>query len=161
MNNLKWENIDKIIRDSLLDSEKDGLLLEQLASKARAVADCENEQAAEKFDELTKFAKENGVIIVQSCLMSYAFVAERIESHRSELQDIIKELPTQFLSTGGGGWTFLNLPTDASGEQWGEQWQADLLFSACKALNLAGFCVEDREIWQAMPGGLPYVYFVG
>lgn len=150
MMNLNWNAVDAIVKDVLLDDQRD-------ADIVAGLADYIGDQAG-----TIKYLQDNGVLVVQSIMQQTAMVKTRLETHRDTIRAMIADLDDKFLvGSGDGGYTFLNLPFTKDGEQWGEQWQADLFFALAKGLDLAAFCIEDRETWTIMPGGLPYVQFVG
>ena len=74
----------------------------------------------------------------------------------SEIESMLAQLPTEFQSTGGGGWTFLNACMDKDGGQWtGVQPTMDKLFMLGIAAGKAKWLLP-REMWSALPGGVPY-----
>jgi len=87
---------------------------------------------------------------------SFGFHPERIESHRAEVIAMLRELDLNFYESKGGGWSFLNLPFDKNGNQWGEQSNADMLLLISNALGLMKIQMP-REMWKLCPGGVPYV----
>jgi hypothetical protein len=84
------------------------------------------------------------------------FNPERLEQHRGDVLEMLGELPEQFRKDGGGGWTFLNACEDRHGEQWtGLHMRMEQLFQLGEALGAAK-CQLPREMWPALPGGVPY-----
>ncbi len=99
------------------------------------------------------------VVYSEGVMRKFGFHAERLEKARSEVTALVKAIVQDaFLKSGGGGYTFLNLPFDRSDEQWGEHANADDLFCLAQALGMAGMCMS-REYWDILPGGMPYVWF--
>ena len=115
---------------------------------------------------------ENKYIMVYSCLTwiipgaRYApgivfrtgLNPDKIEQHRNEIYEMLKQLPTAFWDspTGGGGYTFLALSIDKDGKQWGGQQHADMLMT----LGLAAGYIQylfPIEMWRELPGGVPYI----
>ena len=147
---LTWNNVDRIIKDALLNDVTDAEVLKEL------VDDMATEQG---IAVLQARADTLGIVVVQTAMQYLAFNKARLENHRAAVVDMIREIPNEFIDTVGGGWSLINLPLRKDGVQWGEQWNADLFFGIAKGLGLAGFCIDDREMWVNLPGGLPYIYF--
>lgn len=100
-------------------------------------------------------------IPAEGVVRSVSFHPQRLESHREEVRELIKQLPIEFMPEhmgGGDGYTFLNLPFDKDGNQWGEQINAEQLFQLANGLNMASFLMP-RQFWPMMPGGVPYISF--
>lgn len=93
-------------------------------------------------------------------MMVAGFQPDRLEKNRDTVKEWIKELPTQFLRSEGGGWSFLNLCQTKDGRQWGEQNHADQLVMLSNALGLASYPLPFN-MWNVLPGGVPYVVFEG
>lgn len=147
--NLTWENVDRLIKDCLLDDQRDQVILQAV----QAIA-------PESIEDLKPHAAGLGFKLVEACTQHVALHIERLESHRAEVESMLKELPDQFREAaigGGGGWSLLNMPFTKDGTQWGEQWQADLLYVLAAGLGLAYYCIPDRDTWSSLPGGLPYI----
>jgi len=99
------------------------------------------------------------VTYVNGIMHDFGFHKQRLESHRQEVSALIQRLPKQFDLNGiDGGWSFLNLPMDKDGHQWGEQIHAEALL--CLAIGLGlGKILLAKPLWSALPGGVPYVGF--
>ena len=81
---------------------------------------------------------------------------QRLEQHKSEISLMLKDLDDKFQASGGGGMSFLNACNDKHGNQWtGMQKTMDELFMLGVAAQLAK-PVMPREMWHALPGGMPY-----
>lgn len=98
-----------------------------------------------------------GAVLAEGIMHKAAFHAERLASHRDTVKGWLALLPTEFRKGGGGGWTFLNACNQSNGEQWtGLHQRMDQLFTLGIALGLAKWQLP-REMWEALPGGMPYV----
>lgn len=102
-------------------------------------------------EDTTTHIKGEGVMI------RIGFHPERLESQKENIKSMLTQLPIEFQRSGGGGWSFLNACNDCNGEQW-----ADLHETIDKlvALGIASKQLEflmPREIWSALPGGMPYM----
>ena len=108
---------------------------------------------------------ENGAppdaIIVEGVVNTYAFHPVRLESHRNDLIAMIGDLPIEFLPAdqgGGGGWSFLNLCMTKDNVQWTSFHLVQERFMCmCAGLGMAK--IIPREMWQFLPGNVPYVTF--
>lgn len=103
-------------------------------------------------------APPDGTVVVEGLTGKFGLHPERLEATRTAVVEMIDDLDPKFLRESGGGFTFLGLPFDKNGEQWGEQHCAELLLVLAIGLGLAKILVP-REIWGAFPGGVPYVAF--
>jgi len=99
-------------------------------------------------------------ILVPGITSNFGFHPGRLESHREEIQELIKQLPLEFIQGegGGGGMSFLNLCQDREGNLWGQHKACEELLCLAMGLRLAGYCLP-RHIWCVLPGGVPYVWF--
>jgi hypothetical protein len=105
-----------------------------------------------KADEpLDNFVKAEGLS------MNCGFHPVRLESHRADVLSMLKELPDPFMQTEGGGWSFLNACMTKDGELWtGQHAIMEQLFVLGIGLNLCQWLTK-RELWESLPGGMPYV----
>lgn len=119
---------------------------------------------AQKVRDLMKFClfREGEVdahdkaIIGDGIVRKFGFHPARLADSKEEIRQILREMDPTFLASGGGGWTFLNMAFDKNGEHWAEQPTcADL----CALGTAAGFITFPlpREMWSALPGGVPYL----
>lgn len=93
---------------------------------------------------------------VEGILNKFGFHPERLESHRTEIEEMLMQLPDEFKQSIGGGWSFLQACMDRDGNQWtGLHRRMDQLFSLGIALGKVKNQLP-RELWEALPGGMPY-----
>jgi hypothetical protein len=96
-------------------------------------------------------------IRAEGIMTNVGFHPERLESHRVAIEEMLSELPNEFKQSGGGGWTFLNACNDKKGNQWtGEHRVVEQLFLLGIAIDKVKFQLP-REVWSALPGGMPYL----
>ena len=94
---------------------------------------------------------------IEGISMTVGFNPERLEAHRDEVASLLAELPDVFREGSGGGMSFLNACEDRHGNLWtGLHQRMDQLFMLGIALGMAYYLLP-RELWQAFPGGVPYV----
>jgi hypothetical protein len=99
----------------------------------------------------------DGAILVEGIIDRFGLHPDRLESHRDEVHTMLCNLPEQFQSDKGGGWSFLQACDDRNGVQWTglHQTMGDL-FVLGIGLGLAKY-ILPREMWPALPGGMPYL----
>lgn len=95
---------------------------------------------------------------VDGIIMTVGFHPERLESHRQDVIEILRYMPTQFFKGSGDGWSFLNLPMTKDDHQWGEHRNAEQLMMLAFGLKLGQYTMP-RDMWKAFPGGMPFITF--
>ena len=84
------------------------------------------------------------------------FSKSEIEKHKIEITGMLKCLPNEFMQNQGGGYSFLKACNDKNGNQWtGSHFQMEKLFALGIAVEKVK-CLLPREIWEVLPGGVPY-----
>lgn len=76
----------------------------------------------------------------------------RVEAHKAEISQILIQLPEEFKE----GWSFLNLCMDKDGNHWAEHRTCEELVMLGLSTGLMEY-ILPREMWSALPGGMPYV----
>jgi hypothetical protein len=95
-------------------------------------------------------------VIVEGILYNFGFDPTKLEKHKEDIADMLRQLPPTFKQEVGGGWSFLNACIRAvDGVQWGEHRDMDALFSLGMAVGLVKSCLP-REQWSQLPNGMPY-----
>jgi hypothetical protein len=111
-------------------------------------------------DCLAKDASAPDVIVVEGVVHNYAFQPAKLAEHKLDVAAMLVELPMEFRPVpmgGGGGWSFLNACNDRRGEQWtGMHLVMEGLFVLGIAMDLAAWLLP-KDMWPALPGGMPYV----
>jgi len=92
---------------------------------------------------------------VDGLVRRFGFHPQRVQEAKPRIDALLDELHDDFKEGGGGGYSFLNVPFDKNGRQWGEHREAEALVCLGIAVGSAEWML--REIAQAMPGGVPYV----
>lgn len=110
-----------------------------------------DEEVAQKLHE-----DQNLLLMGEGVMHKLGFHRHRLSAFSEEIKGMLAELPPTFRRSGGGGMSFLNSVIDVNGDQWGEQRNADLLFTLGNALGLVTYPLP-RDVWSALPGGVPYV----
>ncbi len=83
------------------------------------------------------------------------FHPERLKAATPEIREMLLELPDEFMQSKGGGMSFLNACMTRDGDQWGEHRNMGQLFALGTACGAAK-CLMPREMWNMLPGGMPY-----
>jgi len=109
-------------------------------------------------DEIVNGELPESAVLVDGLMHKFGFHALRLESHRDEIKEIMRQMPKQFFRDSGGGWSTLNLCMTEGGEQWGEHRNVELLVAFAVGLKLASYLMP-RDTWKIFPGGMPYVVF--
>lgn len=96
-------------------------------------------------------------VVAEGVIATFGFHPQRLVGHKAEIGAMLAELPSDFqLNGGGGGWSFLNACLRRDGEQWtGEHRVMEQLFALGLAVGYVT-CLLPREVWPALPGGMPY-----
>ena len=104
---------------------------------------------------LDKCGSETGDISIMGIAHQFCFDSQKLNEHKSEIKELLYQLPDTFLKDTGGGWSFLMACTDREGKQWGEHIHMEALFALGEACELCK-SMFPRELWKALPGGVPY-----
>jgi len=95
-------------------------------------------------------------IVAEGIVQTVGLHPGRIEGHRQEIHDMLAELPDEFKTSGGGGYSFLNACLDRHGNQWtGMHQTQEQLVQLGIAIGEVEYCLP-REMWDVFPGGMPY-----
>lgn len=106
-------------------------------------------------DEVANGEPQNAVK-VEGIVRNFGFNPTRLEAAKPAIAAMLGELPEEFRADKGGGWTFLNACNTRDGEQWtGMQSTMEELFALGMGVGLVT-CVLPRDLWPALPGGVPY-----
>ncbi|MDP2665599.1 MAG: hypothetical protein Q8P23_03110 [bacterium] len=102
-------------------------------------------------EDTSKHIKAEGIT------KNVGFHPERLESHKTEIEAMLDELPDEFKKSGGGGWSFLNACNDKHGNQWtGFHQRMEQLFQLGIGISKVQYQMP-REMWSVLPGGMPYL----
>lgn len=87
---------------------------------------------------------------------SFLFSKNKLSKHKEELSQILLQLPSEFMENGGGGYSFLYACNNKNGEQWtGLHFTMEKLFALGIGIEKVK-CLLPKEVWPALPGGVPY-----
>lgn len=94
-----------------------------------------------------------GMVSVEGIIKKYGFHPERLQEQKETIEALVAELPVQFKE----GWTFLNLCMTKDGGQWTDlQLRMEQLMVMAIGLDIMAYLMP-KEMWQILPGGVPYV----
>lgn len=97
----------------------------------------------------------DGLLFARGAVAGMAFIPEKIEERLEDIKGLLSNLPKEFQSEEGDGWSFLNACYTKDGDHWGEHRDIDELL----LLGLAAGQVQillPREGWKVFPAGMPY-----
>lgn len=103
------------------------------------------------------FADGSESIDVDGIVCRFSFSKAKLEEHRAEIYTLLLELPDDFMSSKGGGTSFLMACHDKHGNHWGEHRDMEALICLGIGIDKASFLMS-REMWKLMPGGMPYLF---
>jgi hypothetical protein len=101
---------------------------------------------------------EGEFVKVEGLIKNFGFHPKRLADKKARLIELMNDLHPNFMKNTGGGWTFLNLPFEKDGRHWGEHPDCEAFIAMCIGNGLAKYSMP-REMWDALPGGVPYVVF--
>lgn len=98
------------------------------------------------------------VIKAPGLVRNVGFDPNKVNLHRAEINAMLDELPNDFKESGGRGMSFLNACFDRHGVKWtGLHQTVEQLVQLGLATGKLGYCLQDRALWRALPGGVPYI----
>lgn len=87
---------------------------------------------------------------------TFVFDKDKLKENEQNITDMLHGLPENFMKEKGGGWSFLQACVDKNGAQWtGQHLLMEELFALGMGIEKVE-CLLPREIWSALPGGMPY-----
>jgi len=96
-------------------------------------------------------------ISTEAVVTTFGFHPDRVAAHRAEIIELLADFPDEFYASKGGGWSFLNFCQTRDGRQWtGEHSTMEALMALGIAVG-AVTVLMPREMWSALPGGMPYI----
>jgi hypothetical protein len=98
----------------------------------------------------------SNAIIVDGIVGRYGFHPDRLSERKADIASMLDDLPDEFKEGHGGGMSFLNACMTKNGTHWGEHPTMGMLFALGIGVDLAAYTFP-REMWNALPGGVPYV----
>lgn len=96
--------------------------------------------------------------IVQGVMMKVGFDPQKLEKCKADIQDLLSQCHPNFMADSKAqGWSFLNFCQDKNDNQWtGFHAACDNLICLGMAIDKVKFLLP-REVWSALPGGVPYL----
>ena len=93
---------------------------------------------------------------IEGIVNKFGFHPGRIDKHKNEIYEMLKQLPDEFQKKSGSGMSFLNACNDKDGNQWtGLHSIMEQLMTIGIAVNKVKYCLP-REMWNSLPGAVPY-----
>jgi len=98
-------------------------------------------------------------VLIEGIVSNFGFHLGRLNNNKSEIIDMVMQLPDELMEAKGGGWSFLNLCTTRDGVLWtGEHRTMEQLLCMAIGLGIAKYNLP-RDMWDVLPGSMPYVSF--
>lgn len=107
------------------------------------------------FDCFAGDEKNPHIKIVEGITKVFALDSEKLENHKSEIIQLLSQLPLNFRESVGGGWSFLEACIRNDGYLWGQHINMEELFVLGMGVGKVE-CMLPRELLVALPGGVPY-----
>lgn len=96
-------------------------------------------------------------IIAEGIMVKVGFHPDRLKEYETTIVQMLDGLSDNFKKSGGGGHSFLSMCEDKNGTQWADLHQTmDELVALGIATKKLSY-VMPREMWNMLPGGMPYV----
>lgn len=102
-------------------------------------------------DEIVNGSMPARAVVVDAITMKLGFDPDKITQQTENIRSMLGELPPEFKD----GMSFLNACLTKTGEQWGEHRDMAALFALGQAAGMVTCCLP-RDLWDALPGGVPY-----
>lgn len=99
------------------------------------------------------------VNVISGVMMRVGFDPDKLKDQTDNISGMLSELSDDFKKSGGGGMSFLNACVDREGTQWGEHADIDKLVCLGLATGKIEYAVPS-ELWNSLPGGMPYLLVV-
>jgi hypothetical protein len=98
-------------------------------------------------------------VTVQGIVHTAHFAETELDNHRAEIGGMLAQLPLPFQphdKGGSDGWSFLNACQDRDDNQWtGLHLVMEQLVLLGLGTGQVTWCIP-REMWEVLPGGMPY-----
>lgn len=111
-------------------------------------------------EQILELVDAGYLIKTPGIMATFVFDPKKIEEHKAEICDLASQLHDEFFMDTGGGWSFLNICSDKDDNLWtGEHRVCEMLCVLMIAAGIANW-VGPKEIWEVMPGGMPYIQII-
>lgn len=95
-------------------------------------------------------------VLGEGVMVRIGYHPERLKANDDNIKSMLSCLPDSFMKSKGGGMSFLNALETKDGEQWTDLHETiDKLLSIGRASGQITMLMP-REMWSALPGGMPY-----
>lgn len=95
-------------------------------------------------------------LAAEGIMQNFVFHEKRYREIEKELVTLLEELQPGFFEPSG--MTFLAMPTDKEGQQWGEHESCEMLLVLAIAGGYAKYLLP-RDLWENLLGGMPLIRF--
>lgn len=96
-----------------------------------------------------------GAVLIEGIVRKFGLHPGRLEEKSKDIETLLRQLPEEFYATKGGGMSFLRACLRFDEQQWGEHRDMENLMVLGMAVKKVT-CLMPKEMWPALPGGMPY-----
>lgn len=97
-------------------------------------------------------------IIVNGITAKFGFKPNAVKRYEARIKSWLQHLNPAFTNPRLGGWSFLQLCMDKDDNLWGQHVDCEALMVLAMAVRCCMYLLP-RDIWSALPGGMPYLFF--
>lgn len=101
------------------------------------------------------YKEGDDVILVEGVHANVGFSPKNLEKYEEKVVEFLNDLDEKFFEGTGDGYSFLHVPFDKEGHQWGEQRDGDRLMMLGIALGYVEYLMP-KMFWGMLPGSVPY-----
>lgn len=94
-------------------------------------------------------------IMVEGIINDFGFHPDRLKQHEEDIYSLLRELPEEFQMNGIGA-SFLNACNNKDGVLWGQHRNIEQLVTLGIGIEKVRYMLP-RQLWEALPGGVPYL----
>ena len=105
----------------------------------------------EKEEDVT----DNNMVSVEGVVFSYGLRKDKVQHYEKDIINLLQQLSPDF----SAGASFLQMCQTKEKEIWtGDQKLMNSLLCLGLAIGKIQYCTKDKRLWDAMPGGMPYIF---
>ncbi len=107
------------------------------------------------FDCLAHAPNNPNLIEVEGIIQTYGLDSVKLSNNRDLIEATLRELPSRFFESVGGGDSFLNMCQTKDGVQWGQHHIMEALCIIAIGAGLAKWTLP-KALWSTLPAQMPY-----
>lgn len=103
---------------------------------------------------------ESKAVLAEGVIQQFDFHPERLNEWKDSIIEMLNQLPETFRQNSGGGWSFLQACYRKDGTQWTD-FHKDMEELFCLGIAIGKVKSQlPKEMWQVLPGGVPYYVII-